>query len=143
MAHYLLNLAEPYTSRLPALRERAAARLRVNMWGVDAPERHRDSLAPGDLILIYLAEPERAFIGRPELVSSVREWTPSEANAYPDDSAAGVLLSGIEEWDLPLPMDSVLPRIDPDGSNPIVQANAKYGFEGVSFRSPPLNMRPS
>jgi hypothetical protein len=128
MAHYLFNFSEPDAAQGPALREQAAARLWVNMWGVDADEPHRDRMAPGDLILIYLAEPERTFIGHAELVSAVREWTPSEAQAYPGDSSCGVLLSGVEEWDPPLPMDIVLPRIDPDGSNPYVQANATAGF---------------
>lgn len=70
MAHYLFNLSETEAGQVPALREQAAARLRVNMWGVDADEPHRDGLAPGDLILIYLAEPERAFVGHAELVSA-------------------------------------------------------------------------
>lgn len=129
MAHYLFNFSEPDAAQVPALREQAAARLRVNMWGVDADEPHRDRLAPGDLILIYLAEPARAFVGHAKLVSAVREWTPSEALAYPGDSPCGVLLSGAEEWDPLLPMLTVLPRIDPTGSNPYVQANAKAGFQ--------------
>jgi hypothetical protein len=29
------------------------------MWGIDADERHRDALARGDLILIYLGAPVR------------------------------------------------------------------------------------
>jgi hypothetical protein len=136
MAHYLFNLSEPEAAQV-SLREQAATRLRVNMWGVDADEPHRDSLAPGDLILIYLAEPERAFVGHAELVSAVHEWTPSEAQAYPGVSPCGVLLSGVEEWDPPLLMDTVLPRIDPDGSNPYVKANAKAGFQSGIVRITP------
>ena len=129
MAHYLFNFSEPDAAQVPAKREQAAARLRVKMWGVDADEPHRDRLAPGDLILIYLGEPERAFVGHAELVSAVREWTSSEARAYPGDSPCGVFLSRVEGWDPPVPMDAVLPRIDPAGTNPYVQANAKAGFQ--------------
>jgi hypothetical protein len=39
-----------------------------------------------------------------------------------------VLLEHIAEWDPPVAMSTVLPRIDPDMSNPYVQHNAKAGF---------------
>ena len=71
------------------------------------------SLAPGDLTLIYLGAPEREFVGRAELASSVHDWTPSEARVYPGDSPGGVLLAQVEEWNPPVPMDIVLSRIDP------------------------------
>jgi hypothetical protein len=58
------------------------------MWGIDADEPHRETLAPGDLILIYLGAPEREFIGRAELASAVHDWTPPEAHVYPGDSLA-------------------------------------------------------
>jgi hypothetical protein len=128
VGHYLFNVSTRDGAKWPALRERAAASLRVKLWGVDADEPHRDALAPGDLILIYLAEPERALIGLAELGSAVREWTPSEAQMYPGDSPSGVMLAQVEEWDPPVPMNAVLPRIDPTESNPRVQANAKAGF---------------
>ena len=97
----------------PTQRERAVGFLRVGMWGVDPDERHRDALAPGDLILIYLGAPEREFIGRAELASAVHEWTPSEARVYPGDSPGGVLLAQIEEWEPPVPMRSVLSQMAP------------------------------
>jgi hypothetical protein len=128
VGHYLFNFSARHASKAGSLREQAAAVLRVKLWGVEADEPHRDALAPGDLILIYLAEPERAFIGRAELGSAVREWTPSEAQMYPGDSPSGVKLARVEEWDPPVPMNAVLARIDPAGSNPYVQANAKAGF---------------
>ena len=40
------------------------------MRGVDADEPHRNALAPGDLVLIYLGAPERVFIGRAEVALS-------------------------------------------------------------------------
>jgi hypothetical protein len=85
------------------------------MWGIDAGERHRDALAPGDLVLIYLGAPEREFIGRAELASAVHEWTPSEAKVYPGDSGSGVLLADVEEWDPPVPIAAVLSEIDTAG----------------------------
>jgi hypothetical protein len=92
------------------------------MWGVDADEPHRDALAAGDLVLVYLGAPERAFVGRAELASAVHDWTPSEAPMYPGDSPSGVLLAEIEEWRPPVPMNIVLSRIDPS-------ENAKADFE--------------
>jgi hypothetical protein len=91
------------------------------MWGIDADEPHSTALACGDLVLIYLGAPERQFIGRAELASTVRDWTLSERQVYPGDSAGGVLLAQVEEWDPPVPMNTVLSQIDPAG-------NAKADF---------------
>jgi hypothetical protein len=92
------------------------------MWGVDADEPHRDALAAGDLVLVYLGAPRWEFIGRAELASAVHAWTPSEAQLYPGDSSSGVLLARVEEWDPPVPMNVVLSRLDPT-------AKAKADFE--------------
>jgi len=97
------------------------------MWGIDAAERHRNALAAGDLILVYLGAPERNFIGRADLASTVHDWTPSEAEIYPGDSPAGVLLAEVEEWDPPVPMSTVLARIDP-------AENARADFEAGVVR---------
>lgn len=121
MAHYIFNVVQPESAEGPSPRERAAEFMRVKMWGVHADEPHCDALASGDLILIYLGAPEREFIGRAELASAVHEWTPSEGGAYPGDSAGGVLLAQVEEWDPPVPMSAVLSRID--------SAEAKADFE--------------
>lgn len=128
VGHYLFNFSMRHAAKRGSLREQAAASLRIKLWGVDADEPHRDALAAGDLILIYLAEPGPAFIGRAELGSAVRKWTPSEVQMYRGDSPSGVMLAQVEEWDPPVPMNAVLPRIDPAGLNPYVQANAKAGF---------------
>jgi hypothetical protein len=128
MAHYLFNLSEPDAAQGPAGREQAAARLRVKLWGVDANERHGDRLGPGDLVLIYVGEPERAFVGRAELRTAVHRWTPSEERLYPGDSRSGVVLSRVEGWDPPVPMDAAVRQIDPAGTNPYVQANVRDGF---------------
>ena len=121
MAHYLFNFSD-------GDRQQANVLLRANMWGVGRDERYRDALAPGDLALIYLPAPEGGFIGRAELATAVHDWTRSEADAYPGDSPSGVLLSHAEEWEPAVPMDTVVRRIDPTASNPIVQANATAGF---------------
>jgi hypothetical protein len=121
VAHYLFNFST-------GDRQQANALVQAKMWGVGRDERYRDALAPGDLALIYVPAPEATFIGRAELATAVRDWTPSEADAYPADSASGVLLSHVEEWDPPVPMDTVAKRIDPTASNPLVQANAAAGF---------------
>jgi hypothetical protein len=127
VAHYLFNFVKGDAAKGPALREQAAGFLRVRMWGVDADEPHRNALAPGDLVLIYLAAPERKFIGRAELASAVHDWTPSEAHLYGGDSSGGVLLAQVEEWDPPVPMNTVLSRID-------AAENAKADFEAGVVR---------
>jgi hypothetical protein len=122
VAHYLFNFVKGDAASRPALREEAAGFLRVRMWGIDADEPHRDALAAGDLILVYLGAPERKFIGRAELASAVHDWTPSEAQMCAGDSSGGVLLAQVEEWDPPVPMSTVLSQIDPPG-------NARADFE--------------
>ncbi len=122
MAHYVFNVSE-------GDQEQAAALLRAKMWGIGTGEKHRDALAPADLVLIYLAPPKQEFIGQAELASAVHDWTSEEAGAYPGDSPGGVLLSQAEGWDPPVAMSTVVPRIDPDGSNPYVQRNARAGFQ--------------
>ena len=109
------------------MRVQAAGFLQVRMWGIDADEPHRNALAPGDLILIYLGAPERKFIGRAELASAVHDWTRSEAQVYPDDSPSGVLLALVEEWDPPVSMNAVLSQID-------AAENAKADFEAGVVR---------
>jgi hypothetical protein len=127
VAHYLFNFVKRDAAKEPALREQATGFLRVRMWGFDADERHRNALAAGDLILIYLGAPEREFIGRAELASAVHDWTPSEAQVYPGDSPSGVLLAEVEDWDPPVPMNTVLSQIDP-------AENAKADFEAGVVR---------
>jgi hypothetical protein len=112
VAHYLFNFVNGDAAKGPALREQAAGFLRIRMWGIDAEEPHRNALAAGDLILIYLGAAEREFIGRAELASAVHDWTPSEAQVYPGDSPSGVLLAEVEKWDPPVPMNAVLSQID-------------------------------
>jgi hypothetical protein len=107
------------------------------MWGIGGDEKHRDALAPADLVLIYLAPPKQEFIGRAELASAVHDWTSAEAEVYPGDSPCGVVLSHVEEWDPPVAMNTVVPRIDLEGSNPLVQQNAKAGFQTGVIRITP------
>jgi hypothetical protein len=130
MAHYLFNISE-------GDQEQAAALLRAKMWGIGGDEKHRDALAPADLVLIYLAPPKQEFIGQAELASAVHDWTSGEAEVYPGDSPCGVLLSHVEKWDPPVAMNTVLPRIDPEASNPYVQQNAKAGFQTGVIRITP------
>jgi hypothetical protein len=128
VAHYIFNFLDPDASTGPALREHAAGLLRVGMWRVDADEPQGNALASGDFVLIYVGAPVREFIGRAELASAVHDWTPAEAEACPGGSPSGVLLSHVEEWHPTVPMDSVVQRIDPTASNPLVQTNATTGF---------------
>jgi len=90
VTYYIFNLA-------PGDGPRAAELLRARRLDVCAEEPHRDALAPGDLVLVYLAAPERTFIARAELGPAV---------------PGGVSLAHVEEWDPPVPMSAVLSRID-------------------------------
>lgn len=108
MAHYLFNHAFDHAHEEPA-----SELLGVGMWGVAEGEPHRDALAPGDLVLIYLAAPARVFLGQAEIATAVHDWTPAEAKAYPGDSPSGVLLGSVDEWHPPVPMEDVLAQIDP------------------------------
>jgi hypothetical protein len=112
VAHYIFNVITSEARPRPITPEQAAGLLRVRMWGIDADEPHRNALAQGDLVLVYLGAPERKFIGRAEVASAVHDWTPSEARGYPGDSPSGVLLARIDEWDPPVPMSVVLSQID-------------------------------
>jgi len=90
VAYYIFN----------ASRDSALRQMRQRLWAVDAVERHRDALAAGDLVLVYLGAPESAFIGRARLASSV-------------DAHGDVAFAEVEEWDPPVPMRDVLARIGP------------------------------
>ena len=107
MAHYLFNLSGE------AGREEAAGLLRAGMWGLRADEPHRAALTPGDLVVVYVGPPERAFIGRAVVASAAHGWTPSEAALYPGELPGGVVLAQVEEWNPPVPLNTVLERIDP------------------------------
>jgi hypothetical protein len=113
VAHYLFNTRIGDAATGSGTSELASAAMRVKLWCVDPAEPHRDALAPGDLVLIYVSAPERVFLGTAELVSAVHEWTSSEATAYPGDSTGGVSLAHVEEWHPPVPMHAVLSRIGP------------------------------
>jgi hypothetical protein len=127
MTHYLFNVVDADAPTGTALREQTAGFLRVRMWGVDVDEPHRDALAPGDLVLLYLGAPDREFIGRAALASAVHDWTPAEARVYPGDSPGGVLLAEVEVWNPPVPMNTVLSEIDP-------AENAKADFQAGVVR---------
>jgi hypothetical protein len=121
MGHYVFNVST-------GDRAGAEALLRARMWGIGAGEPHAEELAPGDLALIYVASPEAVFIGRAEVATVVRDWTSGEAAVYPGDASRGVVLSRVEAWEPPVPMEAAVQRIDPSGTNPLVQANAASGF---------------
>ena len=113
MAFYLFNFSTTQATQARPLREQAAELLRAGVWGIDPGTPHRDALSPGDLVLVYVAAPERVFIGRAELASAVQVLTSTETHAYRGDLRSGVVLSPVEEWDPPVPMETVLARIDP------------------------------
>ena len=108
MAHYLFNFLTAEEAGASTLREQAAVRMRRGLWGIDADERHRAALAPGDLVLVYVGAPLRSFIGRAELASAAEESTSAGEAGY------AVALAEVEAWDPPVPMSAVLARIPGD-----------------------------
>lgn len=132
MAHYIFNVVSPDAATETGLREQVARSLRARIWGIDAGEPHRDALAAGDLVLVYLGAPDREFIGRAKLASAVHDWTPSDArvSVFPGDSPGGVSLAEFEEWDPSIPVGAVLSAIDPAES-------AKADFDAGIVRITP------
>lgn len=122
MQHFIFNLAD-------GDRERAKSFLHAKRWGVSRDERHRDALAPGDLVLVFVAL-TREFVGRTELKSAFLDPMPSDPAAS-GPAESGVLLGDVEDWAIGVPLHVAVQRIDPNGSNPYVQANADGFHAGV------------
>jgi hypothetical protein len=122
MQHFILNLAD-------GDRERAASFLHAKRWMVAREERHRDALAAGDLVLVFVAL-TREFIGRAMLETAFLDAMPPQPAAS-GAAMSGVLLREVEEWRSGVPLDVAVRRIDPTSSNPHVQANAGGFRAGV------------
>jgi hypothetical protein len=122
MQHFIFNLAD-------GDRERAKSFLRAKRWVVSRDERHRDALAPGDLALVFVAL-TREFVGRAKLKTTFLDPMPSDPAAS-GPAVSGVLLGDVEDWTSGVPLDVAVRRIDPNGSNPYVQANAAGFRAGV------------
>ena len=122
MQHFIFNLAD-------GDRERAKSFLHAKRWVVSREERHRDAIAPGDLALVFVAL-TREFVGRAELKTTFLEPMPSDP-ATSETAVSGVLLGDVEDWTSGVPLDVAVQRIDPNGSNPYVQANAAGFRAGV------------
>jgi hypothetical protein len=122
MQHFIFNLAD-------GDRERAKSFLHAKRWVVSRDERHRDALAPGDLALVFVAL-TCEFVGRAELQTTFLDPMPSDPAAS-GPAVSGVLLGDVEDWTSGVPLDVAVQRIDPNGSNPYVQANAAGFHAGV------------
>ena len=109
MQHFIFNLAD-------GDRTRAASFLRAKRWVVGREERHRDALAPGDLVLVFVAL-TREFVGRAELETSFLDPMPSDP-ATSGPAVSGVLLGDVEQWTSAVPLDVAVKRIDPKAPNP-------------------------
>ncbi len=104
-------------------------------------ERHRDALAPGDLVLIYVARPRGEFIGRAELATAFHDWTPLEAEAWPADETGGAYLADIEEWPRAVTMDLDVQRMRYD-SCAYKRPGERGGLATGVCRSQPRNTPP-
>ena len=122
MQHFIFNLAD-------GDRERAKSFLHAKRWVFSREERHRDAVAPGDLALVFVAL-TREFVGRAELKTAFLDPLPSDP-ATSGTAVSGVLLGDVEAWRSGVPLHVAVQRIDPNGSNPYVQANAAGFRAGV------------
>jgi hypothetical protein len=122
MQHFVFNLADGDS-------ERAKSFLHAKRWLVSRDERHRDALAPGDLALVFVAL-TREFVGRAGLKTTFLDPMPSDPGPS-SPAVGGVLLGEFEDWKSGVPLDIAVQRIDPEGSNPYVQANAAGFRAGV------------
>ena len=122
MQYFILNLAD-------GDRERSKSFLHAKRWTVGREERHRDALAPGDLALVFVAL-TREFVGRAEIKTAFLDPMPSDP-ATSDPAESGVLLGDVEHWTSGVPLDIAVQQIDPNKSNPYVQANAAGFRAGV------------
>ena len=110
-------------------RERAASFLNAKRWVVGREERHREALAGGDLVLIFVAVMSE-FVGRAKLKTAFLDPIPIDPAAS-GPAVSGVLLADADEWTSGVPLAVAVQRIDPMGSNPYVQANAAGFRSGV------------
>jgi hypothetical protein len=122
MHHFIFNLADGDGKR-------AKSFLRTKRWVVSREEHHRDALAPGDLALVFVAL-TREFVGRAKLETTFLDPMPADP-ATSTPAVSGVLLGDTEDWTSGVPLDVAVKRIDPNGSNPYVQANAAGFHAGV------------
>ena len=122
MQHFIFNLAD-------GDRERAKSFLHAKRWVVSRDERHRNALAPGDIALVFVAL-TLEFVGRAELESTFLDPMPSDLVTF-GPAVSGVLLGDVEDWTSGVPLAVAVQRIDPNGSNPYVPANAAGFRAGV------------
>jgi hypothetical protein len=127
MKHFIFNLVD-------GDRERAGSFLDAKMWAVSRVERHRDALAPGDLVLIFVAAAAE-FVGRAQLETAFLDPMPVDPDTF-GPGLSGVLLTDADRWASGVSLTAAVKRIDPTGSNPYVQANA------VGFRSGVVQITP-
>ena len=122
MKHFILNLIE-------GDQEQAVSFLGARRWMVGHEERHRDALAPGDLVLVFVAVTSE-FVGRAKLKTAFVDSLPVDPAAS-GPTVSGVLLTDIDKWTSGVPLAVAVQRIDPMASNPYVQANAAGFRSGV------------
>jgi len=121
MQHFIFNLADGDRVRVKSF-------LHAKRWVVSRSERHRAALAPGDLALVFVAL-SREVVGRAALKTTFLDPMPADP-APSGPAVSGVLLGDVEYWTSGVPLDVAVRRIDPDKSNPYVQANAA-GFRAA------------
>ncbi len=111
MAFWLLNYV-PGDDDAGTVFERVGRLLDAAICGVPDDDPRRDSLAVGDLVLVYLGAPARVFLASAEIASPVRRWTAGES-PIPGTELSGVRVGQVARWNPPVAMAAVLARIDP------------------------------
>lgn len=97
---------------------------------VPQSEKHAKGLATGDLVLIYVGNPVREFVGRAVVAAPARALTPAPGE-HPVQPSYEVVLTDVEQWDPPVTMADVLRRIGPSEK---AKADIPSGVVGITER---------
>lgn len=122
MRYFIFNLAD-------GDRDQAVALLQRKRWVVGRDDRHRNALAPGDPAFIFAGR-TLEFVGHAKVATAFLDPVPSDSTAS-GPAQSGVLLDDVQAWTSTVPLAVAVQRIDPDASNPYVQANAAGFRAGV------------
>ena len=89
MKYFIFNLVD-------SDRERAVSFINAKRWVVGREERHRDALASGDLVLVFVAATSE-FVGRAKLETAFLDPIPVDPAAS-GPAVSGVLLADTDVW---------------------------------------------
>jgi hypothetical protein len=92
-------------------------RTQDRFWGLGESTPNRRALAEGDEAVFYIGTPAKNFAGTARLASDSFKLTPEQQEQYSHGRAFykteyGVLLKDIRTWDVPRPVEPLVPLLD-------------------------------